>query len=129
MWLKNVLWSNLWRQYTRILNLYAVIVDSDTYGQVIPFVLTMAKCIQYNFTQSFGRYFQIFITNEPYYFTMHIQVLAEEVHSLIEQHKDISFHSLVVDKLVLVCSLETSQAHSELRVHASIFCKECCGSI
>ena len=44
----------------------------------------MAKGIQYHFTQSFSRDLQIFITNEPDYFTMHVQVLAEEDHSLIE---------------------------------------------
>ena len=84
MRLEDILRCNLWRQNTRILNFDTVIIDGNTYGQIISFVLTMAKCIQYHFTQSFSRDLQIFITNEPDYFTMHVQVLAEEVHSLIE---------------------------------------------
>ena len=129
MWLKNILWCNLWWQNARILNFYAVIIDGNAYGQVISFILTMAKGIQYHFTQSFGRYFQIFISYQSNNFPMHVQVLAEEVHSLIEQHEDVSFHSLVVDKLILISSLETGQAHCELGVHACIFCKECCGCV
>ena len=84
MWLKNILWCNLWWQNARILNFDAVVIDGNAYGQVISFILTMAKGIQYHFTQSFSRDLQIFITNEPDYFTMHVQVLAEEDHSLIE---------------------------------------------
>ena len=84
MWLKDVLWCNLWRQNARILYFDAIIIDGNAYGQIIPFILTMAKGIQHHFTQSFGRNFQIFITNQTDYLSVHVQVLAEEVHSLIE---------------------------------------------
>ena len=44
----------------------------------------MAKGIQDHFTQSFGRSLQIFITNQSDNLSVHIQMLAEEVHSFIE---------------------------------------------
>jgi hypothetical protein len=77
--LADILWRNLWRQNARILNLNTVIIDGNTYSQVIPLVLTMAKSIQDSFTQSFRWHFQILITNQSDNFPMHIQVFAEKL--------------------------------------------------
>ena len=43
MGLTDILWRNLRRQNARIFNLNTVIIDSNTYSQIIPFVLTMTK--------------------------------------------------------------------------------------
>ena len=84
----------------------------------------MTKGIQDRLTQSFGRYLQIFITDQSDNLSVHIQVFAEEVHRLVEQYEYVPFHSLIVNKLILVSTLETSQTHCELCVHASIFREE-----
>ena len=105
--LANILRRDLRGQDTRILNLNAIIVDGDAYGQVIPLILTMAESIQDGFTQGFSRHFQLLIPNQSDNLPVHIKVLAEEIHRLIEQHKDVSLHSLVIDKLILISSLET----------------------
>ena len=63
MRLEDILWCNLRRQNAGILNLNAVIVDGDAYSQIISLVLTVAKCIQNHFTQSFCWNLQIFMTN------------------------------------------------------------------
>lgn len=36
-------------------------------------------------------------------------MLAEEVHRLVEQYEDVSFYTLVVNKLILVCSLKRAR--------------------
>ena len=52
-------------------------------------------------------------------------MLAEEVHRLVEQHEDITFRLLGVDKLVLVCTTETRQAYRELEIHSCLLCEKC----